>query len=408
LPVHDSYGDHHNAFCAPQEAITNFQKYGSIMRVAPVPPRIGMQRAEAELKQQRVHIEWLSAYLLPSELEVVARASVFAGPFTTDGAVAVGCCAWQPGEQQEQQPWQQQLFDTSVVAYNDDQPRTFAGYERVERVLRGLVLMSVLCEEQAAASGERRFSMHPLIRELGCELRGGRLRGVCGTGVGSVEEMMVWWMLGHVAGPGVRLVLHEPFGSEPNSHVCKEVMAQEAANFSEAARLVDSAGVFGNDAENLGHLRDMLRVGMAMDELGCLQQARQLLSSVVDARTMELGLDHLDTLNAMRSLGFTIRAIGDETGALALQSRVVDGMTRVLGPDHKDTIWNKDMYARMLNITVKRRQVKEKWESIRRLDCLWDRMQLEVYFMIIVFACFWYWGPGALTLLASWSSIFSR
>jgi hypothetical protein len=45
-----------------------------------------MQRTEAALKQQRGHIELLSAYLRPSELEAVARASVFAGPFTADGA----------------------------------------------------------------------------------------------------------------------------------------------------------------------------------------------------------------------------------------------------------------------------------------------------------------------------------
>jgi hypothetical protein len=62
-----------------QEAIANFQQHGSIVRASPAPPRRGMQRAESVLKKQRVHIDWLVTYLLPPELETVARASVFAG-----------------------------------------------------------------------------------------------------------------------------------------------------------------------------------------------------------------------------------------------------------------------------------------------------------------------------------------
>jgi hypothetical protein len=66
--------------CSLQEAIVNLRRHCSISRVAPAPPCVGMQHAEVVLRKQRVSIEWLAAYLLPSELEAVARASVFAVP----------------------------------------------------------------------------------------------------------------------------------------------------------------------------------------------------------------------------------------------------------------------------------------------------------------------------------------
>jgi hypothetical protein len=323
--------DLYRTCCALQEAITNFQKHGSIVSVAPAPPRGGMQRTEAMLKQQRVHIEWLSAYLLPSELEAVARASVFAGPFTAGGAAAVGCC----GREQHQHLQRQQQTCNGLDTSSRDQqehPHTPTG---VERVLRGLVLMSVLCEGQAATSGERRFSMHPLIRELGRELRGGRLRGVCGAEGESVEAMMVRWMVGAQEGPGGRLVLHKPTGRKPNLAVCQGVMAEEAANFREAARLVDTGGCISGCVELLA---DMLRVGAAMRELGHTAQARQLEAVVVGVHTGVLGPEHPHTLGAMANLAISLQDMGDLAGARELAEKVLGVCTRVLGPEHPHTL----------------------------------------------------------------------
>jgi hypothetical protein len=45
----------------------------------------------------------------------------------------------------------------------------------VEQLLSGLVQMSVLREEGASHMGGRRFSTHPLFKELGRELWSGQL-----------------------------------------------------------------------------------------------------------------------------------------------------------------------------------------------------------------------------------------
>jgi hypothetical protein len=196
------------------------------------------------LRQKRVHIEWLASYLMPSELEVVARTSVFAGPFTGEAATAVGCCGRQSREQQQQQ--QQQHEQLSNTALNSDSYDQHHEADDVDQELRGLVQMSVLTEAGVSYSGGRRFSMHPLIRDLGRELRCGRLREWCGVGEKSVEAMMVQWMVGLGRGPGGRLVLHQPAGREPDMAVCEGVMAEEAANFQAAARLLSSEGNFVN------------------------------------------------------------------------------------------------------------------------------------------------------------------
>jgi hypothetical protein len=247
--------------CPPytlQVAISNFQKHGSITRVAPPPPRAGMQRAEAALRKRRISIEWLSAYLLPHELEVVARASIYPGSFSAYAAVAVGCRASPSEQQQQQQPC------TGLATGNHRDQEEMCVSAGVEQVLRGLVLMSVLFEGEAGSVGEQRFSMHPLIRELGRELRCGQLREVCGGNGGAVEVMMVQWIVGDDRGPGRRLVLHNPTGSRPNSRVCQEVMAEEAANFREAARLLGSRGGIGEGPANEKLVGDMLHVGGAM------------------------------------------------------------------------------------------------------------------------------------------------
>jgi hypothetical protein len=104
------------------------------------------------LKKQRVHIDWLVTYLLPAELETVARASVLAGPFTYEAAVAVGC--WAGGEQQTTGPPMGASSSNRQRAHHD-----VAGGEQ----LKGLELMSVLRESKASYTGAPRFSMHPCL-----------------------------------------------------------------------------------------------------------------------------------------------------------------------------------------------------------------------------------------------------
>jgi hypothetical protein len=280
----------HALRCSPQEAITSFQWHGSIIRVAPAPPRAGMQRAETALWEKLVSIEWLLGYLLPPELEAVARASVFAGPFTADGAVAVGCGASLSAQQQKQ---------SSAIA---------AG---VEQVLDALVQMSVLREEGASHTGGRRFSMHPLIRELGRELRGGQLKQVFGGEGSSVEVLMVQWMVADEGGPGARLGLHQPAGGKPDIRVCQGVMGEEVANFQEAARQLGSAG--GSD--------------------GCVADVG-LQEKVLGMRARVLGPSHPRTLGTMYNLAVCLQDMGDLSKAHALHKKVLDMQTKVLGPEH--------------------------------------------------------------------------
>jgi hypothetical protein len=299
------------------------------MRVAAPPPRAGMQRAEAALRKQRVSIEWLAAYLLPRELEVVARASIFPGSFTADAAVAVGCRA-SPSEQQ------QPCTDLATGNRCDqEQLHVAAG---VERVLAGLVLMSVLSESKGAYSGGQRFSMHPLIRELGRELLHGQQREGCGRDGVVLQAMMVQWMVGNERGPGARLLLHHPKGKQPNNNVCQGVVGEDGANFREAARLLGSEGAIGEQMAHQALLGHMLEVGDAMWQLGYFPQARVLQEAVVGVRTRLQGPEHPDTLTAMSKLATTLVNLEDLPGARELREKVVGACTRVLGPEHPDTL----------------------------------------------------------------------
>jgi hypothetical protein len=310
--------------------MANFRRHGSIMRVAPAPPRPGMQQVEAALKKRRVSIEWLAAYLLPPELEAVARASLFSGPFTVDGAAAVGCRA-SPAEQLGQQ---QPGACSEAGSFGKDQHDQLA--VGVEQMLGGLVQMSVLREEGASYTGGRRFSMHPLIRELGRKVQDGKLREVCGEGGGSLKVMMVQWMVADAEGPGARLVLHQPSGSQPDIRVWQGVMAEEAANFREAAGQLGSAG--DTIMDNEGLLDCMLDVADAMREGGYWSQARLLAEAVVDVRTRMLGPEHPDTLSGMHSLARTMHDMGDLPGAYQLHQKLLAVRTRLLGPEHPATL----------------------------------------------------------------------
>jgi hypothetical protein len=316
-----------------QEAISNFQRHGSIMRVAPAPPRASMQLAEAALKKRRVSIEWLAAYLLPPELEAVARASLFAGPFTVEGAAAVGCRASWAEQLGQQQPGAcSEAASSSFVV--DQQDHIAVG---VEQVLNGLVQMSVLREEGASYTGGRRFSMHPLIRELGRELQDGKLQEVYGGGGGSVEVLMVQWVVADAGGPGARLVLHQPSGSQSDIRVWQGVMVEEAANFREAAGQLGRAGD-NMVMDNKRLLERMLDVADAMRAVGYWSQARLLAEAVVDVRTRNLGPEHPDTLRGMHSLALTMHDMGHLPEAYNLHQKLLVVRTRVLGPEHPATL----------------------------------------------------------------------
>jgi hypothetical protein len=125
------------------------------VRVSPAPPRRGMQRAESVLKKQRVHKDWLVPYLLPAELETVASASVFAGAFTYEAAVAVGCWAGTSGRKQ-------QTKGPPMGASSSDRQRAHHDVADGEQ-LKGLALMSVLRESKASYTGAPRFSMPPCL-----------------------------------------------------------------------------------------------------------------------------------------------------------------------------------------------------------------------------------------------------
>jgi hypothetical protein len=243
-----------------------------------------------------------------------------------EAAVAVGC--WDSnsgGEQQTTGPPMGASSSNRQGAQHD-----VAGGEQ----LKGLELMSVLRESKVSYTGAPRFSMHPLIREMGRELRSGRLREWCSTGGVSVEVMMVQWMVGPGRGPGAKLVLHTPTGKEPNIAVCQGVMAEEAANFGEAARLLGSQGTQAN------HLKPTLlhSVGIAMQELGYFTNALGLQEKAVDVSTRVLGPEHPDTLSSINNLAATLFNMGDFQAARGLQENAVDVCTRVLGPEHPITL----------------------------------------------------------------------
>jgi hypothetical protein len=315
-------------------------------------------------------------------------------------------CSVTDAQQLQQQQWQVGTRRYNVTSEHDRLGRG-AG---VEQVLDGLVQMSVLLEEGASYTGARRFSMHPLIKELGTELRSGQLREACGGAGGAVEVLMVQWMVADEGGPGARLVLHEPRGSQPDIRVWQGVVGEEAANFQEAARLLGAAGDERGCMENEGLVESMLGVGDALRELGCWSLAHELEAAVVGVRTRVLGPEHLDTLRArhnnaktmwamgtlprareqaewavgvhtkvlgpehpetlatMHSLAVTLMDMGDLQGARQLQEQVVAARTRVLGAEHPDTLGTMKHLAATLRSMGEPSQGRELEEKVLGIE----------------------------------------
>jgi tetratricopeptide (TPR) repeat protein len=271
---------------------------------------------EQHLEKQRVNLKWLTDYLHPPELEVVARASIYAGPFTLEAVAAVGCNNQELGQ-----------------------------------TLKLLVRMSVLREEGDSYMGGARFSMHPLIRGLGGQLRTGQLRKACGWGRDSVEAMMLRWVLLEEEGPGSQFVRHHPFGSEPDNSVCRAVAAAEAANFREAVRLLGaSSGVGFESGEFACSMRsEVSAISEAMLKTGFIAQALELDEMLAFATCKWLGDEDPYTLATMAELAVARREMGDMKGAVELHNQVVEVSEKLWGDHGASTLVAKSSMADTLS-----------------------------------------------------------
>jgi hypothetical protein len=140
-------------------------------------------------------------------------------------------------------------------------------------------------------------------------------------------------MVADEGGPGARVVLHQPRGSQPDAMVCQGMMAEEAANFREATRLLGAARGSGGRTQALGLLDCMLGVADAMRQAGGRSLALVMVSVAVEVRTRVLGAEHLDTVRAIHNLGKALWAIGDLPGVREVEEQVVGLRTRVLGAE---------------------------------------------------------------------------
>ncbi|KIK05390.1 hypothetical protein K443DRAFT_91450, partial [Laccaria amethystina LaAM-08-1] len=71
---------------------------------------------------------------------------------------------------------------------------------------------------------------------------------------------------------------------------------------------------------------------------GYPEEAETLQIKVLDTRSRKLGVEHPDTIYAMRSLAKTFGSLGKYEEAERLEIQVLEGMNRILGVEHPDTI----------------------------------------------------------------------
>jgi tetratricopeptide (TPR) repeat protein len=80
------------------------------------------------------------------------------------------------------------------------------------------------------------------------------------------------------------------------------------------------------------------KFGILLLEQGYLKEAESLINEVLDTRNRILGVEHPDTIRAMKDLAITYRSLGKYTKAEKLERQVLDARTRILGLEHPSTI----------------------------------------------------------------------
>ena len=84
------------------------------------------------------------------------------------------------------------------------------------------------------------------------------------------------------------------------------------------------------------------KCGRLLREQGYSREAEKLESQVLDARTTILGVEHLDTINALANIAITYQKLGKYAEAEKLQIQVLNASTRSLGVEHPDILWYFD------------------------------------------------------------------
>lgn len=78
--------------------------------------------------------------------------------------------------------------------------------------------------------------------------------------------------------------------------------------------------------------------GMALKDLGRLEESERVMSEVLRRRVEEFGIDHPQTLVAQDTLAGIIQKRGNDAAASAMLREVVERRSRVLGEDHLATL----------------------------------------------------------------------
>ncbi|GAB7328586.1 hypothetical protein MBLNU13_g00533t2 [Cladosporium sp. NU13] len=102
-------------------------------------------------------------------------------------------------------------------------------------------------------------------------------------------------------------------------------------------------------------------LGNVWRQEGRFEEAGQLQTKLMELRRVELGEEHLDTLNAMADLGLTCSQQGLWERARNLDSQVIEIRKKVLGEEHPDTL----TAMHHLSITLSK---QGQWEEAVNLD----------------------------------------
>ena len=338
-----------------QEAIADASEAGiggigsAAQLLAGGPSVAATSSSAAELKARRVSGFWLSQYLSVQQQGAFACLSLFAAIFDTAGAAAV---LHGVG------PTVQQQAD-------------------VAEILRGLRDVGVVQEvQQPAVSGQPRHSMHPLVRDLGAELRGKQpADGQDAATIGFVAYMLR-------KGGTELAALERTAAAAP---VAARLLAWEARNFAAMLRIVaapcqtragamlqeDSlkgktcrkalddmsaalsywgqlalAAEAGRVAwkarrrwpEHPDTLASMANLSLRLSEVAQYEAAANMTQQVVTVRQRVQGPKHPETLTSMADLSDNLTSLQQWEAAAEISQQVLTARQRVLGPEHPDTL----------------------------------------------------------------------
>ena len=252
-----------------------------------------------ELAARNVSDHWLRGYLLPEELEGVARLSLFGSSFTDTGAFYVGIASSAKS----------------------------AG--RMLRSLRSLSVVSMDREEtdDTATDSGPQYSMHPLIREIA--------RNVLQTAQASVLQSARQGFVTYMFKRGWEL--SDMVESSASLPAGLRLLSSQAPNFRELAAVLGQADALAEKPDWTAESCDSL--ANTLSDWGQLAEAEALHRRALQFREEVLGPNNAVTALSRNNLAVVLALRGQYAEAGSLMQRSLAVLEGTYGFEERHVLW---------------------------------------------------------------------